>query len=285
MTHPSPTPHDGPATTVSKRELERFYRSPMQQTLLKELRQLIQPTNAKTCLEIGNQGGAFSYFLRKHGGNWQTRLTSATAVETTRHLIPDGDIAELTPERLPFDDNTFDLVVVVDLLETMPDPIPFINECHRILGSSGYLALNGRYAGRLTPLGPLRRYLERRRPISSVPPREFSKADLFELLKTGFDVIETRSYANFFSELVHLILQSSLQTIPADAADVFDRRLKRHRIAHPFFRLAFQLDYLLYPFHGNHWVTLGRRHAWLPRNSPVLRKAESITGAVLSTVR
>ncbi len=284
MINPTTTPTDESTTTPSDRELERFLRSPMQQTLLKELRMLIRPTEAKTCLEIGNDGGAFSFYLRKHGGDWQTLLTSTTAVETTRTLIPDG-IAMLTPEQLPFGDNTFDLVVLVDLLETLPNPTPLIDECHRVLRPTGHIALNVPYAGRLRPLRPLRRYLDRRRTTPVTPRREFSNNDLFELLKTGFDVIDIRSYAHFFSELVNIFLQSSLHAIPTDTSDGFDHILKCHRIAHPFFRVAFQLDYLLYPFRGNHLVTLARRHAWLPRNSPVLRKAESITGAVLSTVR
>lgn len=277
---PNPNPH----ATGADPELERFYRSLMQQTLLKEFGRLIRPLNPKRGLEVGSQGGAFSLYLRKAGGAWQTLLTSDAAVETTRRLVPEG-VAELTSDRLPFDDHSFDVVVLADVLMTLSNPAPLIDECHRVLRDSGHLALNVPYAGRVKPLRPVRRLLQRRRPALSIPQRDLDKSDLFELLKTGFDVIETRSYAHFFSELVHLFLQSSLEGIPPDADDGPARRLKCYRMAYPFFLVAFQLDYLLYPWRGNYLVTLARRHAWLPRNSPAYRKAESITGAVLSTVR
>ncbi len=274
-----------PAATDPAHEMERFRHSPMRQTQLSELRTLIRSINANKNLEISAHGGAFSYYLRKHDGDWHTQVVSPEAVDITRALVTDN--VELLPadQRLPFEDKNLDLIVLVDILETLADPTPLLDECHRVLCPSGHLALTVPYAARLTPLRPLRRALERRRPPSAGTRREFRDTDLFELLKTGFDVIETRSHAHFFSELVNMLLQSSVRGIPTDASHAFERQLKRHRIAHPFFRIAFQLDYLLYPLRGNQMVALARRHSWRPRNSPVLQKAESITGAVLSTVR
>ncbi len=285
MTNSSQITPDIPVATDPAREMELFRRSPMRQTQLAELRTLIRSINAKKCLEITMTGGATSYYLRKHAGDWHTQVVSPKTVDITRALVSDNVGLLSAEQRLPFEDKHLDLIVLVDILETLANPTPLLDECHRVLCPSGHIALTAPYAGRLTPLRSLRRALERRTPVSAGVRREFREADLFELLKTGFDVIKTRSYAHFFSELINIFLQKSVRGIPADTPDAFERRIKRHRIAHPFFRIAFQLDTLLYPLRGNQLVALARRHSWRPRNSPVLQKAESITGAVLSTVR
>lgn len=273
-----------PPTDPAARQLELFRRSPMRQTLLNEITRLTQSSHPRRCLEIGCEGGAFSYFLRKTDDEWHTLLTVPDAVTTTRALTPER-VELFTPPHLPFEDKAFDLVLVVDLIEIEADRALLIEECHRVLQPSGCIALNVPYAGRWSPLQPLRRFLNRRYPAESETSREFSEEDLFGLLKMGFDVIETRSYTRFFAELTRIYLESALRAIPSDATDRFEQTLRLNRMAHPFFRIAFQLDYLLYPFRGNHLVALARRHSWRPRNSPVLKDADSITGAMLSTVR
>ena len=41
--------------------------------------------------------------------------------------------------RLPFPDEAFDLVLVRHLLQALPDPVPFLRECRRVLGRGGRL--------------------------------------------------------------------------------------------------------------------------------------------------
>lgn len=266
------------------RQIELFRSSPLQQALLGELLRLTKSITARQCLEIGATGGAFSRHLRKMQGEWHTLLTTPAAVATTRTLVPEK-VDHFNPPRLPFEDKTFDLIVLIDPADAITDFATLIEECHRVLQTAGHIVLNLPYAARWSPLRNLRKTLERRTPANHPPRREYGEEDLFDLLKSGFDVIETRSYARFFTELTNLFLQTALRAVPAEAADGFERRLRLHRIAHPFFRVSFQLDYLLYPLRGHRWAALARRHAWRPRNSPVLKDAGCITGAVLSTVK
>ncbi len=274
------------AQDIATVQLDLFRRSPMRQVILSEFLRLIRSVHADECLEIGAEGGAFTSLLRKSGGHWRTLLTHPAAVEATRVLVPDG-VDGFTPPTLPFEDKSLDLIVLVDLVHLVSDYNPLITECHRVIKTGGCIALNIPYEGGWSPLHPLRRQLNRRHTTPSVglENHAFSEEALFGMLKMGFDVIETRSYARFFSELVQIFLHSAIQSIPDNDDNRMARRLRLNRKAYPFFRLAFQLDYLLYPFRGNHLVALARRHTWRPRNSPVLKDADSITGAVLSTVR
>ncbi len=47
-------------------------------------------------------------------------------------------------DRLPFDDNTFDVVTCLEALEFMPDPMQVIDECIRVLEPGGLLLLSNR---------------------------------------------------------------------------------------------------------------------------------------------
>lgn len=46
--------------------------------------------------------------------------------------------------RLPFDDNTFDVVACLEALEFMPDPLAVIEECIRVLEPGGLLLISNR---------------------------------------------------------------------------------------------------------------------------------------------
>ena len=47
--------------------------------------------------------------------------------------------------QLPFADNTFDTILILEVLEHCPEPVRVLNECKRILTDKGYLFLSTRF--------------------------------------------------------------------------------------------------------------------------------------------
>lgn len=86
--------------------LKRFVRSPFRQIKALEL----------------NEAGNLHQFLRNL---WRHRI---------------GSYPEVDMQRLPYPNNTFDLVVHSDTLEHVPNPISALSECCRVLRPGGFCA-------------------------------------------------------------------------------------------------------------------------------------------------
>ena len=116
----------------------------------------------------------------------------------------------------------------------------------------------------------------------------FTPAELFDVLKDGFDVQETSGYGRFFSEFANLLAELFAGMIPAscESASLNDRRLRRaagvYAAFAPIFWLAGILDDMFFFLPYHHMVLRAkRRMMWVPRVTPRLRDGRSIAEAAL----
>lgn len=91
-------------------------------------------------LEIGCCGGEFLEVLRKEG--WKVR-----GIEIAEGAKKKADEKKINVKihdvnnGLPFEKNSFDVVIAGEIVEHTFDDVLFINECHRILKENGVLLL------------------------------------------------------------------------------------------------------------------------------------------------
>ena len=84
----------------------------------------------------GDNNGAMNYFLRELGGEWFWADLERKSIAEMEDLL--GQTVEhVRPDRLPFPDNSFDVVIAVDVHEHIPDPRPFTAELYRITRENG----------------------------------------------------------------------------------------------------------------------------------------------------
>jgi hypothetical protein len=166
-----------------------------------------------------------------------------------------------------------------------------VSECHRILKDAGYLIILTPHCKRMALLGPFRKGAEgpEGRPVGRPG---YTQAQLFEVIKDGFDVCELSTYSRFFVELVNAITGFFLQGArrrwsmneAADAAGLVEAQMTRvYGIAYPFYWLANQLDLLLFFTKGYNMVAVARRKIWRERKAPVLVDGRSIADATINT--
>jgi ubiquinone/menaquinone biosynthesis C-methylase UbiE len=121
---------------------------------------------------------------------------SPVALERARTRVAQRDIelVELTPGAvLPFEDNSFDLVLLAETIEHVVDVQSLLSEVRRVLRPGGELALTTPAHGRLTGLALLLRGFERAFDPLSPHLRFFSRRSLAGLLEEmGFDVRSVR---------------------------------------------------------------------------------------------
>ena len=255
-----------------------FLRSVPLQIRLQEIRRAIGDTDRLTCLDFGNDNGAFSLHLRRSGGDWTT-VVREPAIAAGASALLGTPVTVFEGDELAVPDKHFDLVVVGEGLARSPDGHRFIAMCHRILKPDGRMLVCVPRHKAISVLNPLRRRLARGGRL----PRGYTEGELFRTLKDGFDVHVMRSYSRFFVELTDIVT-GPLRAAGAAAPGVDDRLRRRLTLAYVLGWIGFQLDVLLFFTRGCRLMALGQRRPWLPRKTPVLGDGRSITEAVLQTL-
>ncbi len=245
-------------------------RWPAEQQRRRRIGHMLGPTEGLRCLDMGGADGGLGWFLRQTGGDWSSVEPESAAREELESLLG-TTVHGLEEGRLPFEDETFDAVVAADRLESMPDPGPFIRECHRVLKPAGRLILHVTRSPRSRA---------RSAPGESDSPATsrttvYSESDLFAMLKDGFDVQEVQGYGRFFSETADQIGWHFVEKAANPGRAVSWAHIPVWAFSH--------LDGLLFFTRGRRWVLRAKRRLWIPRNRPVLRDGRSIAEATLKT--
>ena len=104
--------------------------TPTRRNLFKRFKKIKLPGNAKI-LDVGCGSGTLAHFWKEQGHDVTGLDISDKSLEITHSkgvYCVKGDVTK----RLPFDDNTFDLVYSDGLLEHFVDPKPILEEIFRV---------------------------------------------------------------------------------------------------------------------------------------------------------
>ena len=281
-------------TGSSDWHLRLFSKSLLKQAKLQQIVSLLGSVSGQTCLDVGGDNGVISWNLRKLGGTWTSVDTSEKAVESIRRLVGER-VERIMGSKLPFADGSFDTVVIIDLLEHLEDDYEFVAECHRVLKPNGRLIFNVPHIKAWAFLPPVRRMLGLTQERHGHVRPGYTEAQMFDLLKDGFDVQEARTYSRFFVEALDTLIQVAAARANQDASagskgvlideqdfQKMDKLFRVYSTLYPFFCLAAQFDKLLSFTKG--YCLIGRakrRRQWLPRKVPKLADGRSIAEAAL----
>jgi SAM-dependent methyltransferase len=143
-----------------------------------------------TALDLGCGDGRLTAELR--AAELTAADVSLVALKRARRRLPEATIVLLEAgERLPFEPESFDLVLCADTVPEVQDVALTVADAKRVLAPGGTLAITAPAHGRRTGVGVLTRgfgdQFDPRRPVL----RFFTRRSLGELLDmAGFDAIE-----------------------------------------------------------------------------------------------
>ncbi len=253
-----------------------FNRSYLLRLRLRLIVQAIGPMEGRKILCIGTLPTALRARLLTTGGDWTFSQESAA--------------------KLAYRDGVFDRVIIIDHLEWVEDDYGIVAEAHRVLKSAGLLFVDTEHRKRWTVWRPLRKLFG----VEDRPARRvrdgYTERALFDILKDGFDIQETRSYSRFFVEGAETLLRlavgafvaggrsDGVEEEEADDADELNQRIARiQTFAYPFCLIAAKLDWLIFFTRGYRIRAVARRRLWKPRRTPVLRDGRTLADATLNT--
>lgn len=267
-----------------------FKRSIRRPRKSERLLNLTGSANNLQCLEISAGDGILSQSLRALGGSWKTMVATQEAADSLAHTLNEPSEV-ITEALLPFAENSFDRVVIVDALKSIDNDMQLIQECHRVLKNDGWVIISEERRC-VFSLVPLLRRLLGISPVAEGHKRNgYQSNELFNILRDGFDVPELACYSNSLLETLSAlctaiqrsILNKRYWLIPAKPGqDELYRYQKLHTlsgIAYPLLWIAALLEFLP----GHRYLLKSRRRHWRPRRQPKLIDGRSIAEAAINT--
>jgi len=273
-----------------------FRRSIRRQTRLQKIKQLLGSVSNQTCLEICAGDGVISEQLRADGGSWTTFVSTAEAEASLSYFVK-NNVRVLENEIIDAPDQSFDAVVIVDVLERMHDDRAFIKECNRVLKTDGRLIIN---VARKLPfcfgVCPLRSVLGQSWRRRGLARPGYASGDFFDVLKDGFDVPETISYSTSCVEVPGLLCEAAANQLaggpynmPSATADTeafyhYTKLYALGALIYPLMWLLSKMEgILLFVMPGHNLVAKTKRRVWRERRTPQLIDGRSIAEAALNT--
>ena len=241
--------------------LKLFERSVLKQDKFRAISGLLGDTTSQTCLDIGANNGVISLLLRQRGGQWHSADLEAKTVASIRQLVGER-VLQIDGKSLPFEDDSLDLVVIVDFLEHIPDDAGFVFELARVLRPGGALVINVPHIPRWSLLNPLRHLVGLTDQRHGHLRPGYTAAGLSRLLAPHFSVERVRTYSKTFSEGIDSLLSllymlkergqgrevGSAKGIVLDQDDIsaHGKEFRLLSLLYPFIYLISRLDRLLF---------------------------------------
>ncbi len=188
-----------------------FNKSVLKQRKFREITELLGETSNLRCLDLGADNGVISYLLRERGGSWKSADLDEQAVCSIRQLVKE-DVFKINGISTTFNDNEFDKVVIVDLLEHIETEREFLDELFRIIKPGGEMIINVPHI-KNSLLRKLRLTIGQTDEKHGHLRPGYTVEQLAILLKDKFQIINHKSYSKFFSEFIDTLINFGLSLV------------------------------------------------------------------------
>lgn len=262
-------------------QLRMFRKTLKKQQRLRSLRGLIGrvPPEAR-CLLVtcGDNNGAMNWHLRQLGGQWTWADVEDRSIAEMSALLGEP-VHHVQPDRLPFEDNSFDCVVTIDVHEHVAEPRSFTVELDRVAKNQGRVIITVPSGERRKLVNALKNAVGMTKDEYGHTREGFSVAELTQLMKAArIEPQRARTFSRFFTELIELGLNVAYvkrmakkgrvavakgTIAPATQAQLesVGKAYRLYSMAFPFVWLLSQLDRLLFFTHGYVVIVDGKKRA------------------------
>ena len=211
----------------------------------------------KVCMDIGADNGVLSYLLRGKGGSWVSADLDEHVVASIKEMVG-SDVVQLDGGRTDFDDDTFDLVVIIDFLEHIHNDSAFIDELSRVMKPGAQLIINVPHDKSNSIIRKLRLALGLTDEKHGHLRPGYTQASLDALVAGKFSVQQQHTYSRFFVEFYDALISFLFEKIQkqGDSAkgtvvtakdmSANQKKFKLFSLIYPFVWLLSKLDGLLF---------------------------------------
>lgn len=189
-------------------QLRLFSKSLKKQQKLRLLLDQLGTLENQDCVLItnGDNNGALNYHFRAHGGRWTWIENEDDQISDIEELLGES-VLHGAPDHLPVADDSFDVVVTIDVHEHLDACEPFSKELARIIRPGGRVLVT-------TPNGNPSKPVVRLKELLGMSIATYGhkvlgyKIDQHQamLRQVGLEPVADGSYSKFFTETLELAL-------------------------------------------------------------------------------
>lgn len=254
--------------------LKLFKKSILKQSKLRAILSLLGPVEGKSCLDLGGDNGIISYYLREKGGQWSSVDLEDKTVESIRSLVKTS-VYRIDGEKVPFENKSLDVVVIIDFLEHIHTDKIFIEELYRSMKDGGIIIINVPHLKRFSVLHGIRNIIGLTDEKHGHVRPGYTLRGLSGLLGKRFEIVESKTYSRFFSEFIDTIISFvySIKNRKKGSGEVtskgilvtekdFEKGVKAFKLysaIYPFVWLISKLDILLFFTKGYGLIVKARK--------------------------
>lgn len=257
-------------------QIRIFNKSLKKKQKLNILKEIMPSPEDKIILDLGCAKGTLSYFMREMRGKWISADLDMPNLISSIELLG-KNVIQIDPYRFCFDNSVFDMIVTLDFLEHVENDRACIVELSRVLKSGGFLLISTPNSGSFLILNKIKDLVGLTLDKYGHVREGYSPDELKNILsKNGFNVIISRTYSKFFTELIELILNLGYTLLtknnvssekrdgniaPSSEEDFEQHKtgLKFHRIIYPLLHFITKFDKLLFFTKGYATLILAKK--------------------------
>jgi len=256
---------DSAAAEKEPWQLRLFRKSLKKQQKLKALEKVLGENAGRTCLMItcGDNNGAMNWHIRNTGGKWSWADAERDSIAQIGEVTGD-DVTEMDKDNpsLPYPDETFDVIITIDVHEHLKKPGLVNQELARLVKPGGRVIVT-------TPNGDKDKLVTRIKLSIGMRPEDYGH------YVVGYDVSQLNgqleevdltphqaaSYSKFFTEMLELVINFAYvkilskrseakvekgQIAPQNLGQVksVEKTLKLYSFLYPIFLAISKLDFL-----------------------------------------
>ena len=247
----------GTPSNVQKMLLRLYDKSILKKAKFSAIEAFLPELEHKVCMDIGADNGVLSYLLREKGGSWVSADLDEHVVSSIKEMVG-SNVVQLDGGDTEFEDNTFDLVVIIDFLEHIPTDSAFIHELSRIMKPDAQLIINVPHDKPNSIIRKLRLKLGLTDEKHGHLRPGYTQASLCSLLDGNFAIQQQQTYSRFFVEFYDALISYLFEKIQKDggsakgtvvtAKDMSanQKKFKLFSLIYPFVWILSKLDVLLF---------------------------------------
>ena len=244
-------------THAQKMLLKLYDKSILKKAKFAAIEEFLPELKDKVCMDIGADNGVLSYLLRAKGGSWVSADLDEHVVSSIKQMVG-SNVVQLDGGVTDFEDNTFDLVVIIDFLEHIATDSAFILELSRIMKPNAQLIINVPHDKPDSIIRKLRLSLGLTDEKHGHLRPGYTKIGLSSLLDEKFIIQSEQTYSRFFVEFYDVLISYLFEKIQKDgdsakgtvvtAKDMSanQKKFKLFSMIYPFVWILSKLDGLLF---------------------------------------
>lgn len=249
--HTEPSFHD--------HQMQMFNASVLKRAKWREIKDAAGDTTGLNALDLGADNGVISYLLRSGGGSWTSADLTHETVSAISGMVGDR-VHLLNGHALPFNSGSFDMIVVVDMLEHVENDTGLMREIGRCLLPGGKVIMSVPALKKFSLLRSLRNIIGLTDKWHGHVHHGYTRSSLEAILPKGLGIESMHSYSRSFSHFIDtalnwVFLRKSRRTaavIPTAKGMVVTGKAATHRDvrtlrrAYPLLKAFASLDRLLW---------------------------------------